>query len=266
MANFCSQCGRPLNEGEVCNCTAKQQNIPFQQVQPVQQENTQQENMQLNETIDKIATGTKSLLGKIVPIFKNPVEELKNIAKTNSAALGLQMIVINLVITCIMMIVAMIVLRVRLGRGAEYLSIPYAGIVIGVTLTAAASYFLWAVILFGVSKAFAKNQEITVAQLITISGGKALYDIVIKVVGILLFLLLPGLGVVVLGIGSAFTSVLMIVTYCETVELEGSKKVYAVTITYICVLIVTSLIMLITLGSAVSEVLQGFGSAFGDFI
>lgn len=23
MGNFCTQCGRPLQEGEVCNCTAQ---------------------------------------------------------------------------------------------------------------------------------------------------------------------------------------------------------------------------------------------------
>jgi hypothetical protein len=165
-----------------------------------------------------------------------------------------------------MMIISMIAVRVRLGDSAKYVSIPYVGVVIGVTLSAAATYFLWAAILFGVSKAFSKNQEITFASLLTIVGGKALYDIIIKVVGIILFLILPGVGFVVLVLGNTFASVLMLVTYCETIDLAGSKKVYAVSITYVCAAIVSGLIMLITLGSVFSELMSSVVNMFSDLM
>ena len=46
MARFCTKCGRPLKEGEVCNCTAQNaggaQNAGAQQSQPGGQQNYQQ--------------------------------------------------------------------------------------------------------------------------------------------------------------------------------------------------------------------------------
>ena len=46
MARFCTKCGRPLKEGEVCNCTAQNaggaQNAGAQQGRPGGQQNYQQ--------------------------------------------------------------------------------------------------------------------------------------------------------------------------------------------------------------------------------
>lgn len=262
MGKFCSQCGRPLEEGEVCNCQAGQ---------------TQQQNQsngfsgeQMNQTIDKITNETKSFLSRILPILKNPVEELKKIAKTNETAPGIQMIIINLVITFLAMIIFTFLQKLLYGGGMGYLTAYYIGNAIGSTILtaityliwAAATYFLWAAVLFGVTKTFAKDEQTTFASMLTIVGGKALYDTAIRVVGVLLMVVLSGFGSFVLAIGSAFTSILMIVTYCETVELEGSKKVYALAIAYACVILVSDMIMFVTSNSLFSSMVNSLGGIF----
>ena len=132
MGKFCSQCGRPLEEGEVCNCQQQSQPQSEQQSQTEQQQMGQQSQtgqqsnaqQQLNQAVGKAAEATKALAGKIVPILKNPVEELKGIAATGDSKLGIQMVLCNIIASFLLLIIGMIALRLKLGDMAEYMEIP----------------------------------------------------------------------------------------------------------------------------------------------
>lgn len=276
MAKFCSQCGKPLAEGEVCSCMNQsqpdsqqsgEQSFSSQQSNgqsfSSQQSNGQQSNgqsfnsQQFTQTVGKVTNGTKLFVGKIIPILKNPVEELKNIAMTNNMTMGLQMVISNVVLTLLVLIIAMAGVRSKLGDLAEYVSIPYVKIVLLGTITAAAVYFAMAGILLAITKLFVKDSDVTFAQMITIVGGKALYDMGVLVIGILFMLLNTGLGMFLIVAGSVFTYLVMVVTYCSLVRMQESKKVYVLAITYFCMMIVAYLIVRILLGSVVEEFAKG---------
>ena len=245
MGKFCSQCGRPLEEGEVCNCQHQSQPQSEQQSQTEQQQMGQQSQtgqqsnaqQQLNQAVGKAAEATKALAGKIVPILKNPVEELKGIAATGDSKLGIQMVLCNIIASFLLLIIGMIALRLKLGDMAEYMEIPYVKIVLVGTIVMAAYYFAMAGILFGFTKAFAKGSEVHFAQSITAVGGKALYDIAVFVLGALCMVISSGFGLYVIMAGMAFTYLLMVITYSESVALKGSFKVYVLAITYICMMV-----------------------------
>lgn len=265
MAKFCSQCGKPLEEGEVCNCMNQSQSDS-------QQSNSQQSNsqafnsQQFTQTVGKVTNGTKLFVGKIIPILKNPVEELKNIAMTNDVTMGLQMVISNIILTLLVLIIAMAGIRSKLGDLAEYVSIPYVKIVLLGTITVAAVYFAMAGILLAITKIFVKDSDVTFAQMITIVGGKALYDMGVLVIGILFMLLNTGLGLFLIAAGSVFTYLIMIVTYCSIVRMQESKKVYVLAITYFCMMIVAYLIVRILLGSMVEEFAKGsLGNMIGGY-
>lgn len=265
MAKFCSQCGKPLEEGEVCNCMNQSQSDS-------QQSNSQQSNsqafnsQQFTQTVGKVTNGTKLFVGKIIPILKNPVEELKNIAMTNDVTMGLQMVISNIILTLLVLIIAMAGIRSKLGDLAEYVSIPYVKIVLLGTITVAAVYFAMAGILLAITKIFVKDSDVTFAQMITIVGGKALYDMGVLVIGILFMLLNTGLGLFLIAAGSVFTYLIMVVTYCSIVWMQESKKVYVLAITYFCMMVVAYLIVRILLGSMVEEFAKGsLGNMIGGY-
>lgn len=244
MGKFCSQCGRPLEEGEVCNCqqqaqpqSEQQSQTEQQQMGPQSQTGQQSNAQQLNQAVGKAAEATKALAGKIVPILKNPVEELKGIAATGDSKLGIQMVLCNIIASFLLLIIGMIALRLKLGDMAEYMEIPYMKIVLVGTIVLAAYYFAMAGILFGFTKAFAKGTEVNFAQSITAVGGKALYDIAVFVLGALCLVINGVFGFYVIMAGLAFTYLLMVVTYSESVALKGSFKVYVLAITYICMMV-----------------------------
>lgn len=292
MAKFCSQCGRPLEEGEVCTCQSQgsqptvqqsteqpfvqaqqpeqsqftQSQQPFTQAQqPVQPQFAQQQyngqGQQFNQTIGKATDATKALVGKLVPIVKSPVEELKNIAATKESKLGIQMILCNIVVSLLLLIISMVVVRVKLGDAAEYVSIPYAKTVILGTVFAAVYYFAMAGILFGFTKVFSKGTEVSFAQSITAVGGKALYDAAVFIISAICMIINVKFGCVILVIGCAFTYLLMVITYSESVELKGSFKVYVLAITYICMMIIAYLAAKVCLESMAETLLSGLSSS-----
>ena len=71
MGNFCTQCGRPLQEGEVCNCTA--QAAPNPAPTPVQAAPSQSSR--------EIKQGFENLVTALKTIWKNPAEAVSALAK-----------------------------------------------------------------------------------------------------------------------------------------------------------------------------------------
>jgi hypothetical protein len=234
-----------------------QQNFTQWQGQP---NFTQQQGQQFHQNFD----ATKMLFSKLLPIIKNPVEELKNIAATKDISLGIQMILLNVIVSLLGIVMAMAVTRLKLGDAARYMAIPYARIVVAGTVTVAANYFATAGILFGFSKAFAKGAEVTFSQSITAVGGKALYDAAVLVLGVICMLLNTGFGAFVLVAGYGATYILMVLAYCESVRLSSTAKLYVLAITKVCMLLVMYLVCRVVLMPAVENIFtSAFSSIFG---
>ena len=220
---------------------------------------------QFNQAMEKATQATKALAGKIVPILKSPVEELKSIAAMGSPKMGIQMIVCNIIASFVLLIIGMIALHIKLGDMAEYMSIPYVKIILAGTIVMAVYYFAMAGILYGFTKAFAKGTEVNFAQSITAVGGKALYDIAVFVLGALCMIISGEFGFYVIIGGFAFTYLLMVITYSESVALKSSQKVYVLTFTYICMMVLFIFAMKSFAQSLLYTVLSGpLGSLFSS--
>lgn len=237
MAKFCNQCGRLLNEGEICNCQQKNSDEHSTSNQQNASESAFKSSYtttqaQFNRTVGQFADDTKNMFAKILPIIKNPVGETKNIVSSGSSILGMEMLFFNIAVTFVLLVVAMVAIRLKLGSYASWIQLPYVKIVISVTFLTAASYFAMAGLLLLASKVFFKA-ETFFAEIISITGTKALIDAFFLVISTLLALIFPKAGVLVFVVGSIFTTLIFLFSYAESVELDASKKVYSLLITYV---------------------------------
>ena len=96
---------------------------------------------QVNQTLGKATNATKNLFAKIGAILKNPVGELKAIAEAGSSSLGLQMIGFNLAVLVVLVLIALLSLRAKMGEYSRYVSIPYFQTIFVCVVTMAIYYF-----------------------------------------------------------------------------------------------------------------------------
>lgn len=99
MGNFCVKCGKPLAEGQPCDCEG---GAPAGQA-PVQNQNTAQvstEKSRAGEVMGEARGEAKGILGNILNIYKNPDEVTKkeNSLMTSIVAFVMQTVAIFLVI------------------------------------------------------------------------------------------------------------------------------------------------------------------------
>jgi hypothetical protein len=268
MAKFCSQCGRPLQEGEICTC--QQQNV--NQAQPTQEQTNQgqvfqgqpnqgqayqgqpfqgqpnqgqpypqfQNNMgnvpfqgkpngiNGNQIVDLI----KNVGKEIVNLFKDPIGTTERIAEQNDKTMPLAMVITNIVFIFLISIIAMIVVRVKLGDWAEWVSIPYVKIVLVVTILSAIFDFALAGVTVLSAKVFFKD-DMSFAKALSLAGTKVLIDTVVILAALILTILSPTVGVAVLSLGMFFTTLMFIMSYQQVCKLPAAKKFYSLFVTLI---------------------------------
>lgn len=254
---FCNQCGRQLQNGEVCLCQQQivqnrqrtghrpapgmgyQNGGGYSQPQKMPQPNNNyqqmaQQNGNYQQTYaqgnNRLVCELKNIINEILPIIKNPVEEIKHIAYSQNTYAGNLMIAINLVVTLVVLIIGLLSLKSKMGVAADYVEIPYAKIVVSVVVMSAIMYYSIAGLIFYISKKFF-NAPTVFSEINSIVGGKAILDAVILVISGVFFIISPLLGGILYGVGNVYTLLMFLYCYGETVLLGGSKKVYTILIT-----------------------------------
>lgn len=215
-------------------------------------------NYQSSQTLGKVTYGTKVLLKRIIPILRHPVEELKEIGEFGEKALGLQMILLSIVVYTLFLIIAMSKVRAKmsgvLGEMSSYISIPYLTIIITGVGVLAAVYFAMLGILYGLTKLFAGNTEVTFGSIVTVVGGKALYDAVVLILGVVITMIQVKAGTIVFAVGTVFSILLMIITYTELVSIDGDRKLYALSLSYLCMAIIAYVVLNYVLGTLMTTI------------
>ena len=277
MARFCTQCGRKLEEGEVCNCTSQgangsaqtagQENYQsqgnyggqagygqqyyqqdqgqngqqyYQQdqgqnsqqyYQQGQNQNSQQYYQQgqnpygqqgqnpygqqyyqqgqnpygqgpynqgypggqgrsreaewLNEKKNAFVAVTKNMFSEILPILKRPVGRVREIAASNSPAVGLEFLVTKLVVT--ILIGLFIILRLKsalntpYGDVSQYVKIPYFQLFLIAVIFTIGIDLLNALLLKVFAGVFGGSAS--VSAMINVVGARAMYDCIFIIVG-----------------------------------------------------------------------------------
>ena len=146
MAKYCTQCGRKLEDGEVCTCTSQNNNAAgASRTSPGGQQQYQQTQQQgqtggytkeaewINKQKDAFVSGTKSMFSEILPILKSPVSRVRKISSSGNAATGIQLIIAKAVIFLVVIIIALFVTAHRINEasyGFIEADIPYFQVII----------------------------------------------------------------------------------------------------------------------------------------
>lgn len=267
MAKFCIHCGRPLEEGEVCNC---QSNVNPQDAVQQQNETLQSNNVQnqgttngsstnQNVSSNELGNKIKFVFSKVLNMFKSPSATINEFIEKNDSQYGVIMMAINVIGIFVISLIQFLYLNSKL-----YNMLPVAQLVIIAVIIAAVSTFGFASLLFVfTNKAF--KSDASLAHIFSINGVTSVLSICLQIVVILFTLLSAKFGLILSVISFIYTSVIFITNYNETVKLDTDKKTYALFITYGAIFIIQLIIFSMFVSSAISGTLGSFSSLFGSY-
>lgn len=275
MAKFCSQCGRPLQEGEICHCTdqqvvTEQENVQSDMNQTVETENSQQktseegtQGTEKQNTYQQPAQKTvpnpvveelKEGLLRILPSFKIPATEVKNLASKNSPIIGLEFMVIKAVLTLIGML---IMFRDML----EYL--PVGTLILLILLITIGADCLEAFLLNVLSGSF--KVKTSRNGMFGVVGIRTLYESALLIIVAILSLISGGFAMAVSLVGSATFTILQYGIYAEVAEGEANKKIFAHMITRAIVVLAIVLVTYLIGKSIITDVMGSMLGGLGSF-
>ena len=262
MANFCTKCGRKLEDGEVCTCTQKTQ-VPHMQADPAQVKTPQMEqrqasgeqeqqeknvfkNVHLNEKDTEwarekgtqAAGAAKEICQKMLRTLKKPVSHAAEMAENADGNDGFKIIVTKAVLlTVIMLIVA-----VSIGKKLQgWIEIPYGNVLLMMVAVTLGADWLETALLRVFNGVFKGNASKN--AMYAVVGTRAVYDLATILVTVILF---KFVDVIALGIGAALvllSAYVEFAAYIHVVEMDEDKKAIAFFIAKICTLIIAALVV-----------------------
>lgn len=222
MAKFCTKCGKPLEEGEVCSC---QQAAPAQQASqqaaPAQQQTTQQQQtagsvsneQQFQQTQQAVAGFLSRTFGACLNVIKHPVTAGRDMILKGDIAASTAIIVIQAIVTTIFGIIAankvsslismmMGGLGSLFGAYSDDIDLPYVKIIFGTLLISIALSFVLALLLF-LGNMIIKN-TLSFPQMMGAVAIKSCLATLTTVAAIIVFLLNPATGILVFITGTVW--------------------------------------------------------------
>ena len=187
---------------------------------------------------------TKNMFSEILPILKRPVGRVREIAASNSPAVGLEFLVTKLVVT--ILIGLFIILRLKsalntpYGDVSQYVKIPYFQLFLIAVIFTIGIDLLNALLLKVFAGVFGGSAS--VSAMINVVGARAMYDCIFIIVGGILGLLSLPAGIFVSALAAVLTP------YIEYGGLQGcgnlceDRVAYAFFVTKICMAIITAIL------------------------
>lgn len=291
MAKFCSQCGRRLEEGEVCNCTSQavqgqpvqQEAVQTAQGQPVQPTASQapQEQPVVNQPVQPIQgqyvnpqqvnanqmnKEVENVLTDLVSLVKQPVVTLAEFAKEKKGLLyGGCFVGINVIICTFISILYMLYLHSKVADYQMYLpDIPYVQIPILIFIFTAASAALLTTFLFLFdNKVFHGNA--TFSSMLAVVGAKAIVALVFIILGFVLGLLNTGVGLVFWIMSIVVAYAYMAISYSQVSVLDANKKAFVLMIVTIIMTVINCIFVRILFGIVMGSITDYFYTLKGLF-
>lgn len=276
MAKFCSQCGKQLADGEVCNCTSQEQVAQSEFVQSQeqgqsvqgQQSQGQSAQPQLNQFIDsqqinkeQLANDTKIIVADFVELLKHPIGKLTELSqKKRGMVMGAVLAGVQVFISTLIAIVLMILLRVGIGNASAFLpSLPYVQFPLMVLIFTMGSVALTALFLYVFDcKVFKGNA--TFGSMLTVVGAKALVSVACLLVGTVLSILSPGIGMTIIMVGIFVSLAYMALGYSAVSVLDSDKKALVIMIVTAIMTVVDFIFVRIVISTVVASFVSYIGS------
>lgn len=279
MAGFCGKCGRPLQDGEVCNCQGAQPTRQFGGAAPrpngyqgqaggygVQPGGyTPPQNgyygqpggypggapNQGGQTMNQ----TKSAVKEVVPLVKKPFTKTQEIARSGNLAIGIGGIAVEMVMAMLMVLAIRGKFISSIGNmvghamgkyyAAEILSAMGLGIgkllLVTVLLTAGVPA-LRALLLHVFTQNVFKGQT-SFREMLTVEGVKNLFAGAIFLLAAICALISVNASMIVYGIGVAALVGIEPILYAGTARLDNNKKLYVYMIVAVIIAVVVALIL-----------------------
>lgn len=282
MAKFCSQCGRKLEDGEVCNCTSGQapatnqsiqgqpevnQAVPEQLVQPTVNQAMQGQFVNSQQTnANPLNKEVENVVSDLVGLMKQPVVKLAEIAQEKKGMIfGGCFVSINILVCTLIAIFYMLYLHNKVADYQIYLpGIPYVQIPLFILIFTAASAALLATFLFLFdNQVFHGNA--TFGSMLMVVGAKAIVAAVFFMFGFIISLLNAGIGLVFWIMGIMVAYAYMAIGYSQISILDANKKAFVLMIVTIIMTVINCVFVRIIIGTFMESISDYIYTLMGLF-
>lgn len=212
MGKFCTRCGRPLAEGEICNCQAtanaqNQLNNPMEGQQEAQQNQQapqyqQQAQQSYQQTQQAVSSHMTKTIGTFLNMIKRPITTGRQLVASNETGVAITFIVIQALLSgffalAVMSKIGGTIETLVSSLVGEYLDagikFPYARIFILTALTSAVLSLLLALLLL-VGNMIIKN-AVTYVQMLNCVAVRSAWLSLLTLVALIVYVLNPVAGI-----------------------------------------------------------------------
>ena len=257
--------GDPYNQqGQPYGSQYNQQGQPYggqynQQGQPYgnpyNQQGMTREAEWFNQKKDALVAGTKNMFSEIGPILKAPVSRVRQIAESNSPAVGVEFVVTKTVVFLLLVLIVIFKLKDMLGIAGEVVKIPYIKLILLTVLLTAGADFLEALLLKAFTALF--NGATHFNAMLSVVGARTLYETLIIIVTGLLVLIYPIIGLVFYVFASLILPYVEFAGYQVAIQCDENKKPYAFFLVKICMAIIIGIFGFMMAGDIIGSIAGG---------
>ena len=252
MSRFCTYCGRPLNEGEICSCQQKKENT--------HQEEYLSETNQMNAKAERLVSATKNMIHEICSILKAPVTHGKELINSGNSVVGIKFIILKAIVAVIILLIAIMKFKSMLGNYvgyyADYIEIPYFRMIFIVIIFTAGLDFLEGILMNLLTLVFQGTGGIQ--RMLSLIGVRALYQAVgMSAVGLLALFSIPA-AAVSLALISVFALYLEHHLFIISIRCNENKKLYAFLLEKTCFCLTCLLLNMMFLSGIIEQIRRFF--------
>ena len=251
MAKFCNMCGKPLEEGQVCDCQTQPQTAenqgeyvaPEQAVtQPQNQGQFAQGQQQFNggqfnggqfngaqfnaQPYNQGPSAAGDFFNKVLGIVKNPVEGARNLAYSGNNAESFILLGVGAVLYLLGLILCMFKLNNKLGDAAKEMKLPYVKYVIMILVMLVICDIVVGAMLFVGTKIVDKTSNVNFTPVWAVVGVKSVYKGLGILAGSIVLLVLPWVGFAIMLAGTLVSFVLCANSFCAIMQIDPVKATY----------------------------------------
>lgn len=210
----------------------------------------------INKQKQVFVSGTKSALGEILPILRQPVSRVREVSLAGNGRLGKELIIGKAVVFMVVAMVALMILSGRIeemGYGLVEVEMPYLQVLLGVLVLTAGMDFVEAFLLKAISGAF--GGVTTNSAMMNVIGARGIYDTLIMLVCAIVGFMAVEMAYLVCVLLIALSSIMELAIYQGTVvQMDENKKPYAFFLAKLCMMIILAIVAYLLVRSAMDSV------------
>lgn len=269
MAKFCTKCGKPLEEGEICSCLGQQQ------AQAINQNQNQVVNQQ-QAGPNKVTSYLNRLWKVTLQIIKTPADMLKEYVKASDIELAFGYIGVQAIAIALFLLTLFSQVNSQLKSlfgglgyfggllGVDAIKFPLGKIFILTIIFSVVLSFAFAAVLFFVTKVIFKG-ETDFKKMICVAGAKSLAAVPFTVVAFICIFISISIAIFILCLGTILGYFYVASALKGASEIDENKSVYTLFISFALMVIVLGIVYKIALPMFMPSGLDSIGNTMKYF-